>query len=486
MRRWGLGALYGLALLLASLALFVPGRAQLPPIDRDESRYMEATAQMLEKGDYVDVRFQDKPRYLQPAGIYWLEAAAVAAFGAPGTREPWAYRLPSLAGAVVAVLLTGWIGGTLFGANAGLLAGLLLGASVLLSVESRMATIDATLLAVVLTAQAVLLRVYLRRDGPEPTGRPVAALYWAALGVGLMLKGPVILLVSWGTILALLVSERRGGWLRRLHPAWGVPLMLAILLPWLIAAWWSKGSRRQRRIAAVTVAVALIPIVYSLNRGLWLALGVTVLYLALRQAIRGRFAFLAGIGAALALSAVIITVSPLQQVISLRMAHGKSNSLRSSLSTLAVRDGLASPVIGYGNTRREIGSPNSIAVGPSAKCGNCGQASVGSNGQLWLLLICDGVTGAALYLGFFVWIGWRYRRDQTPYGWAGTLVVLLSFVFMISYDAVGAPLAITMLSVALLWRNERDQRGGAPPLPAGRGAAWAGRRSPPWLRRVSP
>jgi 4-amino-4-deoxy-L-arabinose transferase-like glycosyltransferase len=243
MRRWGLGALYGLALLLASLALFVPGRAQLPPIDRDESRYMEATAQMLEKGDYVDVRFQDKPRYLQPAGIYWLEAAAVAAFGAPGTREPWAYRLPSLAGAVVAVLLTGWIGGTLFGANAGLLAGLLLGASVLLSVESRMATIDATLLAVVLTAQAVLLRVYLRRDGPEPTGRPVAALYWAALGVGLMLKGPVILLVSWGTILALLVSERRGGWLRRLHPAWGVPLMLAIVLPWCIAIWWvSDGA----------------------------------------------------------------------------------------------------------------------------------------------------------------------------------------------------------------------------------------------------
>ncbi len=219
------------------MALFVPGRASLPPIDRDESRYMEATAQMLRTGDFVDVRFQDKPRYLQPAGIYWLEAASVSLFSSADARAPWAYRLPSLAGATAAVLLTAWIGWTLFGASAGLLAAVLLGCSVLLSVEARMATIDATLLAAVLTAQAALLRVYLRRDGPEPPGRGIAALYWAALGVGLMLKGPVVLLVSWGTLLGLFVAERRAAWLRRLHPGWGIPLMLAIVAPWGIAIW---------------------------------------------------------------------------------------------------------------------------------------------------------------------------------------------------------------------------------------------------------
>ena len=99
--------------------LFLPGRARLPPIDRDESRYMQATAQMLETRDFVDVRFQDQPRYLQPAGIYWLEALSVAAFSDPAAREPWAYRIPSLLGATAAVLLTGWIGATLFGAFAG-------------------------------------------------------------------------------------------------------------------------------------------------------------------------------------------------------------------------------------------------------------------------------------------------------------------------------------------------------------------------------
>jgi 4-amino-4-deoxy-L-arabinose transferase-like glycosyltransferase len=58
-----------LVLLLLSLALFVPGLASLPPLDRDESRYTQATAQMFETGNFVDIRFQHQQRYLQPAGI---------------------------------------------------------------------------------------------------------------------------------------------------------------------------------------------------------------------------------------------------------------------------------------------------------------------------------------------------------------------------------------------------------------------------------
>jgi 4-amino-4-deoxy-L-arabinose transferase-like glycosyltransferase len=158
----------------------------------------------------------------------------VALFSTPQARQGWAYRLPSLTGAVVAVLLTARIGSLLFGATSGIMAGLLLAACVLLSVEARMATIDGTLLAVVLAAQSGLLAVFLGRDGPAPRWGP-AALFWAAIGVGLMLKGPVIALVSFGTIVGLIVSERCWRWLGQLRPAWGVPLMLAIVLPWCVA-----------------------------------------------------------------------------------------------------------------------------------------------------------------------------------------------------------------------------------------------------------
>ena len=236
--RWGQRSLSGRALALLGLLaffLFLPGRASTPPFDRDEPRYMEATAQMLESGNFVDVRFQDKPRYLQPAGIYWLEAASVAASSTLNTREVWAYRLPSLLAMTAAVVLTAWMGSMLFGATAGLGAGLLLMVSVLVTAESRMGTIDSTLLLSVLLAQAALLRALCDREAERPTLLRTALLYWGAIGFGLMLKGPVVLIPSLATPLCLAAMERNFSLWRRLRPAWGWLVSLAILLPWCVA-----------------------------------------------------------------------------------------------------------------------------------------------------------------------------------------------------------------------------------------------------------
>ncbi len=232
-----------LLLVLLSLVLFVPGQASLPPLDRDKSRYMQATTQMFETGNFVDIRFQDQPRYLQPAGIYWLQAIAVKLLSTPAEREAWVYRLPSLIGATVAVLLTAAIGNLLFGAPAGFLAAVLMAVSLLLGVEARMAKIDAALLAAVLAAQYALARIYLASatDRKAPPGW--AAVYWLALGAGVLLKGPIILLVVFGTLLLLTISERRFDWLSQLRPAWGLVLMLVVVLPWFVAiAVASKGE----------------------------------------------------------------------------------------------------------------------------------------------------------------------------------------------------------------------------------------------------
>jgi hypothetical protein len=233
---------------------------------------------------------------------------------------------------------------------------------------------------------------------------------------------------------------------------------LALLLPWLVAAWWARGTRRQRRIAAVVLALSVIPAIYSLNRGLWLGLIVAVCYLAFRLAARGNIALLATIFAGIAVVALVVLATPLQSLISQRLQNGHSDAHRAQLSVLATRDALASPIIGFGDTRHEVGSVTSIAVGRTENCHQCGQMSVGNNGQLWLLLICSGFVGAAFYLAFFGYGVWRFWRDRTPEGMAGVLVLVLTFVFMIAYDAVGAPLAFTMLTYAYLWRNERARQ----------------------------
>ncbi len=96
----------------AALLLFLPGFFNIPPIDRDEARFAQATKQMVESGDFVDIRFQDEVRYKKPVGIYWLQAAVVETASRSACRGPqvriWLYRMPSLIGAIGAVLLTYW------------------------------------------------------------------------------------------------------------------------------------------------------------------------------------------------------------------------------------------------------------------------------------------------------------------------------------------------------------------------------------------
>ena len=228
-------ALLGLVTFLLALS----GRMTLPPLDRDEPRYMEASEQMLTSGNFVDVRFQDKPRYLQPAGIYWLEASsaqvAKAFFGPSVLRKTWPYRIPSLLAATLIVPLTAWMGTVLFGATTGLLAAGMLMVSTLFVAESHMATIDTVLLLDVLCFEAMLLRAFLDRQKNIPTPVLVACGYWLALGVGLMLKGPVVLIPGFGTPLALWAVERDKTWWARLRPSWGWLLMLAVVVPWCIA-----------------------------------------------------------------------------------------------------------------------------------------------------------------------------------------------------------------------------------------------------------
>src|SRR5215813_5861708 len=75
-----------LILVLLSVLAWLPGFFTLPPLDRDESRFAQATKQMLETGNFVDIRFGTEARYEKPVGIYWLQAASTASLGM-GTRD---------------------------------------------------------------------------------------------------------------------------------------------------------------------------------------------------------------------------------------------------------------------------------------------------------------------------------------------------------------------------------------------------------------
>src|SRR6478736_7110652 len=221
------------ALLLAfSLVAFLPGFFQIPPVDRDEARFAQATKQMLETHEYVDIRFQDEVRYKKPVGIYWLQAAAVKvgeALGVPQARTViWLYRFPSLAGATSAVLLTYWAALAFVGRRAALIAALMMGSSILLGVEARLAKTDAMLLLTCVAAMGAMARIYLgtRRAPQADTGWIMPAILWTAIAAGVMLKGPLILMFVFLTALTLSILDRSWRWIGALRPVTGIAWML--------------------------------------------------------------------------------------------------------------------------------------------------------------------------------------------------------------------------------------------------------------------
>ena len=227
-----------------------------------------------------------------------------------------------------------------------------------------------------------------------------------------------------------------------------------LLAGWLVVAAWSSRRLGPKVLAVLCLAVSIVPAVFSLNRGLWIGLGVLVVYVACRYVLLGKLWMIAAVAVAGAALGVALIASPLGDVVSARLDNGKSNGVRTFLVDRALDGVVHSPVIGYGSTRTTIGGRNSITVGESASCERCGNFTVGGNGQLWQLLYAHGAAGTAGYLGFFAYGLWRFRRDRSAIGIAASAAIVTSFSAMLWYNSLATPLAFMVLAYALLWRND--------------------------------
>jgi 4-amino-4-deoxy-L-arabinose transferase-like glycosyltransferase len=203
---------------------------------------------MIETGDYVDIRYQDDVRYRKPVGIYWLQASVVnvaSTLGLPNAHTSiWLYRLPSLIGAIGAVLATYWCALAFVSRRGAVLAALMMMSSSILGVEARLAKTDAVLLFTVVAAMAVLARVYLApRRGDAQPGLDQLAIFWTALAVGILIKGPMILMVVGLAAATLVILDRSARWLLVLRPLPGLLWLLVLVLPWFIAIYARVGTQ---------------------------------------------------------------------------------------------------------------------------------------------------------------------------------------------------------------------------------------------------
>ena len=217
-----------LALLAAAILI---GHHTVPPMDRDESRFAQASRQMLDSGDFVTVRFQDELRAKKPAGIYWLQSATA---GLLDKDRIASYRLPSLLALLAAVWGTYHLARNLYHHRRALISAAVLGTSLVAFAEGHLAKTDAVLMALCLGQQMALMKIYLAPFLRRAPPRHGWIWFWLFMGAGIMVKGPIAPALALSTILALCLWDRSYKWLHNLRVTRGLLILGAMTLPWAI------------------------------------------------------------------------------------------------------------------------------------------------------------------------------------------------------------------------------------------------------------
>lgn len=215
-------------LILITFWMGLPGIASMQVIDRDEARYAQATVQMVESGDYINIRFQDRARNKKPAGIYWMQATFVKAFTEPGERKIWAHRLVSVLGALLAVLATYWGALAVLGRRGAFWSAAILATTIALSFEAHIAKTDAMLCGLSALCLACLLRLQKQDDNKT------AFIFWIALAAAIMIKGPITLAIIILTLITYAAWQKEWAWMRSLVNVPGIMVALLMIIPWAI------------------------------------------------------------------------------------------------------------------------------------------------------------------------------------------------------------------------------------------------------------
>jgi 4-amino-4-deoxy-L-arabinose transferase-like glycosyltransferase len=211
---------------LGVAVVFAFGLGWLGLIEPDEARYAAVGRAMLDTGDFVTPRFNGFVYLDKPPALHWLTAASFAVLG---PREFAARLFPMLAAAAT-VAVTYALGRQAFGHRAGLGAALVLTSSIMWFAVGRVLRYD-MLLTLAITAT---LWWFWRASEAGPGGRGEYLLASAAAGFGVLVKGPVAVVLPFLILTAYLTLNRRLGTLRSMPWHLCLPVFLAIAAPWFV------------------------------------------------------------------------------------------------------------------------------------------------------------------------------------------------------------------------------------------------------------
>ena len=222
------GMYVGLAALLA--VVWLATLSSRPLFNPDEGRYAEIPREMLAGGSWI-IPHLDGLAYLEkPPLQYWATAVALRVFG----QGVFAARLYTALCALATVVVVWLTARHRWGVAAAWRAAAVLSSMMLFVVLGQLLTLDMSLtcyttlgLGGFLLAQPVPGRAQQRESV-----RRGMLLAWAAAGLGVLTKGLVAAAIPAAVLLLYSLYARDYSPWRRLHAALGLPLFLAITVPW--------------------------------------------------------------------------------------------------------------------------------------------------------------------------------------------------------------------------------------------------------------
>lgn len=240
----------GFALLMLLLAAsLLAGAGMRDPQPADEPRFVLAASRMLESGDWLLPRRGSELYADKPPVFMWLLAAARRLTG------DWhgAFLLPSWIAALAALWLTGDLARRLWHPAAGRHAALALLACIQFGLQAKRAQIDMVLVAMTTLSLWALLRYLLQQRDWRllALGTFAAGLGTATKGVGFL---PLLVFLPWLPLrgrIAGVAPASRAGW----HALAGVGGFLAGVGVWLGPLLWALATRDDPALQAYAAEI---------------------------------------------------------------------------------------------------------------------------------------------------------------------------------------------------------------------------------------
>ena len=221
---------YKIVFFIFCLIPFFSGLDSIPPLDRDESRFVQSTYQMIETNDYINIKFLDEIRAKKPIGIYWAQSIFGNIFGEDKISS---YRYVSTLGALITILILWKFSQILFGQKASLFVVSASMISLLFIFESHVAKTDTLLLSLITLQQFLLLKIILNKEKSILFDLIMPISMWLVLGIGFLIKGPISIVVFIFTLSSYVLWNKDINLLKNIRPFWGIICFMIIVFPWV-------------------------------------------------------------------------------------------------------------------------------------------------------------------------------------------------------------------------------------------------------------